>query len=171
MLAVIGMLVWPAAIAFRHGYRRGQIGIGIDELRAVMRAGMVVVVASALPAGFIGSSLNNEFTFYALLKLVVVAVPLAVLLSLAARAVVRQVLPRLQDQGRGLRNVVVVGSFEGAQQLSERIAQEPCGMRVVGVCLPTAELPRPVIVRAFRCSAPWPRWPTSSRPSAATRSR
>ena len=112
VLAVIGMLVWPAAIAFRHGYRRGQIGIGIDELRAVWRAGMVVVVASALPAGFIGNSLNDEFTFYALLKLVVVAVPLAVLLSLAARAVVRQMLPRLQDQGRGIRNVVVVGSFE-----------------------------------------------------------
>ena len=145
VLALVGMLVWPAAIALRHGYRRGQIGVGLDELRAVMRAGAVVVVASALPAGLIGTSLNNEFTFYALLKLVVVAVPLAVVLSLGARAVARQGLQRLQQQGRGIRNVVVVGSFEGAQQLSERIGQEPCGMRVVGVCLPTAELPRPVM--------------------------
>jgi exopolysaccharide biosynthesis polyprenyl glycosylphosphotransferase len=145
VIAIVGMLVWPAAIALRHGYGRGQIGVGLDELRAVMRAGMIVVVLSALPAGFVGSSFNNEFTFYALLKLVVVAVPLAVLLSLGARFLARATLSALQQRGRGIRNVVVVGSFEGAQQLSERIRQEPCGMRVVGACLPTAELPRPVV--------------------------
>ena len=99
VLALVGMLVWPAAIALRHGYRRGQIGVGLDELGAVMRAGAIVVVASALPAGLIGNSLNNEFTFYALLKLVVVAVPLAVVLSLGARAVARQVLHRLAAAG------------------------------------------------------------------------
>jgi len=168
VIGLIGMLVWPAAIALRHGYRRDQIGVGLDELRAVMRAGMVVVVATALPAGLIGTSLNNEFTFQALLKLVVVAVPFAVLLSLGTRFVARRIVQSLQQRGRGVRNVVVVGSSGAAQQLSERIRREPSGMKVVGVCLPTAELPRAVsggvpvlgtlaqvadVVRALGCDA------------------
>ena len=83
---------------------------------------------------------------YALLKLVVVSVPFAVVLSLIARFLARRVLFGLQARGRSLRNVVVVGSFEAAQQLSERIRREPhSGMKVVGVCLPSAELPRAVV--------------------------
>ena len=144
VLCLIGMVVWPGAIAIRHGYRRSEIGLGISELRAVMRAGIVVVFVSALPTGFVGAD-RGEFTLYALLKLVVVAVPVAIVLSLVVRVAVRRVLPSLQESGRGIRNVVVVGSFDGARQLSERIQKEPCGMRVVGVCLPSAELPRPLI--------------------------
>ena len=49
---LIGLVVWPAAIALCRGYRRNRIGIGFDEPGAVMRAGMLVVVAGALPAGF-----------------------------------------------------------------------------------------------------------------------
>lgn len=145
VIALIGMVIWPAAIGLRHGYRRRWVGVGLDELRAVMRAGTVVVVASALPTGFIAVP-RGEFTLYALLKLVVVAVPFAVLLSLLSRFVARRILHHVQSRGVSLRNVVVVGSFSAAQQLSERIRREPyCGMRVVGVCLPSSELPRPVI--------------------------
>ena len=144
VLGLIGLIVWPAAIGLRHGYRRREIGVGLGELRAVMRAGTVLVVASALPTGFVAVP-RGEFTLYALLKLVVVAALFAVTLSLGGRFVARRVLHYLQKTGRGVRNVVVVGGFEAAQQLSERIRREPCGMKVVGVCVPPVELPRPVI--------------------------
>ena len=40
----------------------------------------------------------------------------------------------------------MVGSFGAAQQLSERIQREPdAGMKVIGLCLPSSELPRPVV--------------------------
>ena len=52
LLCLVGLIVWPAAIAMCRGYRRNRIGIGFDEPGAVIRAGMVVVVAGALPAGF-----------------------------------------------------------------------------------------------------------------------
>ena len=78
VLWLIGMITWPAAVALRHGYRRAWIGVGLDELRAVMRAGTVVVVASALPSGVRRRSARRVI-LYALLKLVVVAVPFAVL--------------------------------------------------------------------------------------------
>lgn len=145
VLGLIGMLVWPVVIGVRHGYRRAWIGVGLDELRAVMRAGAAVVVLSALPAGFVAVP-RSEFILYALIKLVVVAVPCAVIASLAARFVARRVLHHLQKRGTSVRNVVVVGSYRAAKQLSERIRREPhSGMRVVGVCLPTGELPRRVI--------------------------
>ena len=75
LLCLVGLVVWPAAIAICRGYRRNRIGIGFDEPGAVVRAGMLVVVAGALPAGFMAvpsGALNPTgdltFTLYALLK-------------------------------------------------------------------------------------------------------
>jgi exopolysaccharide biosynthesis polyprenyl glycosylphosphotransferase len=153
LLCVVGLLVWPAAIAICRGYRRNRIGIGFDEPGAVIRAGMLVVVAGALPAGFMAVPTGAldptgtlTFTLYALLKLVATGIPFAVLLSLLVRFLARKGLHFLQSRGHCLRHVVVVGSFRGAQQLSKRIQGEPdAGMKVVGVCLPSSELPMPVI--------------------------
>jgi exopolysaccharide biosynthesis polyprenyl glycosylphosphotransferase len=145
LLCLVGLMTWPAAIALCRGYRRNRIGIGFDEPRAVMRAGMLVVVAGALPAGFMAVP-TGALTLYALLKLVVTGTPFAVLLSLAVRFFARKILHYLQRHGRSLRHVLVVGSFGAAQQLSERIQREPdTGMRVIGLCLPSSELPRPVL--------------------------
>jgi exopolysaccharide biosynthesis polyprenyl glycosylphosphotransferase len=145
VLCLIGLAVWPAAIALRRGYRRDRIGVGFDELRAVMRAGSTVVVAGALPVGFMAIP-TGESTMYALLKLVVCSVPLAVVFSLAARFLARKVLHSFQRNGRNLRHIVVAGSFAAVQQLTERIQREPYGgMKVVGSCLPAEELPRPVV--------------------------
>ena len=151
MLCLVSLVVWPAAIALCRGYRRNRIGVGFDEPGAVMRAGMLVVVAVAIPAGFMAvpaGSLDPDgaLTLYALLKLVATGTPFAVLLSLLVRFFARRILHFLQRQGRSLRHVLVVGSFGAAQQLSERIQREPdTGMEVIGLCLPSAELPRPVV--------------------------
>jgi exopolysaccharide biosynthesis polyprenyl glycosylphosphotransferase len=153
LLCLVGLVVWPVAIALCRGYRRNRIGVGVDEPRAVMRAGLMVVVAVALPAGFMAVPTGTldpngalTVTLYALLKLVATGIPLAVLLSLVVRFLARKVLQVLHSQARGLRHVLVAGSFGAAQQLSERIQREPnAGMKVVGLCLPTSELPRPVV--------------------------
>jgi hypothetical protein len=54
LLCVIGLLFWPTAIAFCRGYRRARIGVGFDEFRVVMLAGIVIIAASSVPAGFFG---------------------------------------------------------------------------------------------------------------------
>ncbi len=75
-----------------------------------------------------------------------VGAPIAVVLSLSARFLARRLLHRLQKQGRGMRHIVVAGSSAAAQQLTERIQREPHGgMKVIGLCLPAEELPRPVV--------------------------
>jgi exopolysaccharide biosynthesis polyprenyl glycosylphosphotransferase len=153
LLCLVGLMVWPAAIAICRGYRRNRIGIGFDEPGAVIRAGMLVVVAVALPAGFMAVPTGAldptgtlTFTLYALLKLVATGIPFAVLLSLLVRFFARKGLHLLQSRGHSLRHVVVVGSFSAAHQLSKRIQEEPdAGMRVIGVCLPSVELPMPAI--------------------------
>jgi exopolysaccharide biosynthesis polyprenyl glycosylphosphotransferase len=153
LLCLVGSIVWPAAIALCRGYRRNRIGIGFDEPGAVMRAGMVVVVACALPTGLMAVPTGTldptgspVLTMYALLKLVATGTPFAVLLSLMVRFLARKALHYLQRRGRSMRHVIVVGSFAAAQQLSERIQHEPdAGMKVVGLCLPASELPRPVV--------------------------
>ncbi len=156
LLYLVGLVLWPLAIAVCRGYRRNRIGVGFDEPGAVMRAGMLLVVACALPAGFMavptgalnstGAATLYALTLYALLKLVAVGTPFAVFLSLIVRFLARKLLHLLQRKGRSLRHVLVVGSFGAAQQLSERIQREPdAGMEVIGVCLPSSELPRPVV--------------------------
>jgi exopolysaccharide biosynthesis polyprenyl glycosylphosphotransferase len=151
LLCLVSLVVWPVAIALCRGYRRNRIGIGFDEPGAVIRAGMLVVVAGALPAGIMAVPTgaldpNGALTLYALLKLVATATPFAVLLSLLVRFFAHKVLHLLQRRGRSLRHVIVAGSFGAAQQLSERILREPdAGMKVIGVCLPSSELPRPVV--------------------------
>jgi len=153
MLTLIGLIVWPAAIALCRGYRRNRVGIGFDEPGAVIRAGMLIVVAVALPTGFMAVPTGAldptgalTLTLYALLKLVATGIPFAVLLSLVVRLVARKGLHLLQSRGRSLRHVVVVGSSSAAQELSKRIQAEPdAGMKVIGVCLPSSEMPMPVI--------------------------
>jgi exopolysaccharide biosynthesis polyprenyl glycosylphosphotransferase len=147
-LCLLGLFIWPISIALCRGYRRNRIGIGFDEPGAVMRAGMVVVVAVALPAGLMAvpAGTLDALKLYALLKLVATGAPFAVALSVLVRFVARKVLHFLQRRGRSLRNVLVVGSFAAAQQLSDRIQREPdAGMKIVGLCLPSSELPRPVL--------------------------
>ena len=176
LLCLIGLLFWPAAVGLSRGYRRTRIGVGFDEFRAVMLAGIVVVAACALPAGF--AALRNDALSpqlaiasprFALLGVAAVGVPIAVVVSLTARILARKVLHRLQRQGRNIRRVVVAGSAAAAHELIERIQREPhAGMKVVGLCLPSEELPRsaadeiPVlgnlgqvadVVRALGCDA------------------
>lgn len=138
LLGLIGALIWPAAIGLSRGYQRTGVGVGSDELRAVLRAAVAIVVAGAFPAGLLDQR--------ALLTLVVVATPMALACSLANRFVARKVLHAQQRSGRNVRNLIVVGSPAAAQQLRARLDREPhCGMKVIGVCLPGFDMDREVV--------------------------
>jgi exopolysaccharide biosynthesis polyprenyl glycosylphosphotransferase len=152
LLCLIGLFLWPSAIGASRGYHRARIGIASDEFRAVLLAGSVGVVACALPAAFLvirNAALSPDFgmasPLFALLSALVVGTPIAVVTSLLARVFARTILRRLQRQGRSYRHVVVAGSSAAAQQLIQRIQREPnAGMKIIGLCLPSEELARPV---------------------------
>lgn len=139
LLSLIGAVVWPLAVAAMKGYQRRAVGVGSDELHAVLRAWVAVVVAGAVCAELVPALMETERD--ALLKLAVTGTPFAVVLSIGGRFAARKFLHRQQRAGRLVRRVVVAGSAVAASQLIQRLANESeCGMTVVGVCVPDAEL-------------------------------
>lgn len=132
-LTILGAILWPLAILLMRGYDRSAIGVGSDELRAVLRAGVVVIVIGAFPAGWLQKQ--------TLITLLVVATPLALALSTSVRLIARRILHKHQRAGRNFRRILVAGSTPAVRELNNRIAKEPLGgMRVVGVCLPRSEV-------------------------------
>ena len=139
VLSAIGAVVWPVVVAAMKGYQRRAVGVGSDEVRAVLRAWVAVVVVGAVSAELVPSLTETERD--ALLKLAVTGTPFAVLLSVGGRFLARRYLHHQQRGGRLVRRVVVVGSAAAAKSLIGRLADESaCGMAVVGVCVPDAEL-------------------------------
>ncbi|GAA1833062.1 sugar transferase [Microlunatus capsulatus] len=128
-------LAWPLAIAISRGYERSNIGVGDDEMRAVMRAVVFAVAVGAVPAA-ITESLGVVATS-------VIAVPLAGLGSIAVRFAARKNLHRQQRAGRNVRRVIVVGSAYATADLTEVLTREPhAGMNVIGVCVPRSDVSR-----------------------------
>ncbi|MET1007584.1 MAG: sugar transferase, partial [Propionibacteriaceae bacterium] len=157
----VGALVWPAAVALVRGYERSRVGIGGDEMRALLRAALLIVSACAIPAGLFG--------WNRLLTAAVVTAPIAVLGSLAVRFATRKRLHAQQRRGLHVRKVAVVGSVAAAADLSRILEQDVnCGMQVAGVCVPGTEVAAartlgltvlgdleqvPAAVREFGCDA------------------
>ena len=133
---VIGAAVaWPLAIAISRGYERGKIGVGGDEMHAVGRALILAIAVSAVPCAITGQ--------YGVVAVSGIAVPIAAAASIGVRFVARKNLHRRQRAGRDVRRVIVVGSAFAAADLTQMLTAEPhCGMKVIGVCVPKADVAR-----------------------------
>lgn len=131
---VLGAAVaWPLVIGASRGYERSTIGVGSDELRAILRGGILAIAAGAVP-----SALTDR---YGVVALCVMAVPLAGLASLSVRYVARKRLHVQQKAGKNVRRVIVVGSAYAAANLNAILSREPhCGMTVIGVCVRRTDL-------------------------------
>jgi exopolysaccharide biosynthesis polyprenyl glycosylphosphotransferase len=132
VLALGAALAWPIAVGLSRGYERSKIGLGSDEMRAVLRA-----MVFALAAGAVTGALTHN---YGVVALCVTATPIAALISLAVRLVARADLHRQQRAGLKVRRVVVVGSAYTAADLHSVLTREPhSGMNVIGVCVPSED--------------------------------
>ena len=128
-------VLWPLAVAISRGYERAKIGVGGDEMRAVLRAMTLAIAAGAVPSAVSGR--------YGVVALCVMATPMAGLASLGFRFLAREQLHRQQRAGRNVRRVIVIGSAYTAFDLHVVLTREKhCGMKVVGVCVPPAEVSR-----------------------------
>ena len=135
VLVLGAALAWPLATAMSHGYKRSNIGVGGDELRAVLHAVVVSIAAIAVPSAVVDK--------YGVVALSVSAIPVAGALSLLARFGLRRHLHREQRSGRNLRRVVLVGSATATADLNEVLRREHNhGIGVIGVCVPRAEVSR-----------------------------
>jgi exopolysaccharide biosynthesis polyprenyl glycosylphosphotransferase len=128
-------VAWPLAIAVSRGYERGKIGVGGDELHAVGRALILAIAVGAIPCAITGQ--------YGVVAVSGIATPIAAAGSTLVRFVARKSLHRRQRGGRDVRRVIVVGGAFAAADLATMLTAEPhCGMKVVGVCVPRADVAR-----------------------------
>ncbi|HEY5822684.1 MAG TPA: sugar transferase [Propionibacteriaceae bacterium] len=137
-ILILGAAVaWPIAVAMSRGYERTNIGVGDDEMRAVLRAMILSIAAGAVPSAVTSNP--------GLVNVCVVATPIAGLGSLVVRFLVRKYLHRQQHDGKNVRRVIVVGSAYAAADLTSVLTREPhCGMKVIGACVPRTDLSQAV---------------------------
>jgi exopolysaccharide biosynthesis polyprenyl glycosylphosphotransferase len=121
-------VAWLAIVASLDGYATGVIGIGSDEFRRILNAGLILTAAVAIVSYAAKADLARGY--------VVVAFPLLTGMDLCARYALRKRLHRARNLGNGMQKVVVVGYPDVAAEIITQLRRETHhGLSVVAACL------------------------------------
>ncbi len=127
--SVIFPLLWVLALAAHRVYEPRFLGTGAEEYRRVLNGGMHLAAIIAIVAYATKTDVARGY--------VALAVPLAVLLDLVGRHLLRTRLHALRVQGKAMQRVVAVGHAGDVVRLVDHLKREPFhGLEVVGACLP-----------------------------------
>jgi exopolysaccharide biosynthesis polyprenyl glycosylphosphotransferase len=131
-LAVALPVVWIFSIATVRAYEPRFFGVGSDEFRRVLNAGLFLTAAVAN----LSYVTKAEFARgYALVTL-----PLMIFLDLAGRYALRKRLHRLRAQGRCMRRCVAAGHRGAVTELIRELRRSPHhGISIVAACLPAED--------------------------------
>ncbi|SNS90583.1 Undecaprenyl-phosphate galactose phosphotransferase, WbaP/exopolysaccharide biosynthesis polyprenyl glycosylphosphotransferase [Geodermatophilus saharensis] len=122
-------VVWLGAMLAARAYEQRYLWVGPEEFRRVFSA-------AALLLATVGT-VSWAFKLEVARSFVVVALPLATLLTLATRLVLRLRLYSGRAHGRHVQTTVLVGHRSGVAALSAQLEREARhGYRVIGCCLP-----------------------------------
>jgi exopolysaccharide biosynthesis polyprenyl glycosylphosphotransferase len=122
-------VAWSAAMLVARSYEQRFLWAGAEEFRRVLLAAVVLLAT----VGTVSWALRLEVAR----GFVVVAIPLATVLTLATRYLVRSWLHRQRTRGRFLQTTLLVGHSGGVEALHRQIDRERYqGYDVVGACLP-----------------------------------
>jgi exopolysaccharide biosynthesis polyprenyl glycosylphosphotransferase len=128
LISLLLPLLWPAAVALSGGYDSRFIGVGSDEFRRVVNAGVFMTAAVAVLAYAAKVDLARGY--------VVIALPSVTALDLLARFTLRKRLHKLRQLGRCMRRVVVVGHSDVVAGLTALLREETYhGLSVVAACV------------------------------------
>ncbi|WP_271220131.1 sugar transferase [Streptosporangium carneum] len=129
MLSAALPLVWVCAIRVNRAYEPRLIGLGAEEFQRIFQCGFTLTAALAIGAYVTKTDVARGY--------VVLAVPLATVVTILARYGLRRSLHRRRAAGACMRRVVAVGHRAAIVDLVRRFRREPYhGMEVVGVCMP-----------------------------------
>ncbi|MGY1805895.1 sugar transferase [Blastococcus sp. SYSU D00669] len=134
-IALLLPLVWVAAMLVARSYEQRFLWIGAEEFRRVFAAAVMLLATVGTVSWAFKLDVARGF--------VVMALPLATVLTLAQRYVRRQRLHRQRAHGRFQQTTLLVGHRSGVGALDEQLDREAYhGYRVIGCCLP-ADQQRP----------------------------
>lgn len=130
--AIVMPALWVAMVALFDGYEPRVLGLGSEEFQQVLRA----LVAATAVLGFVSYAFKLEVAR----GYVVLALPLATLLTLVGRYAARKWLHRRRMNGAYLHSVVAVGAEQAVVDLVTRLRHDRySGMQVVGACLSSGD--------------------------------
>ena len=121
-------LLWWATLAIAGGYESRFIGVGSDEFRRVLNAGLSLTGGVAI--------LCYAFKYDLARSYVAIALPAATVLDLMARYWLRKGLHRQRGTGACMQRVVAVGHAPAVADLVAELRRDSYhGLSVVGACL------------------------------------
>lgn len=120
-------LLWLLSLALAGAYDSRFIGVGSDEFRRVLNAGICATAVVAVLAYATKTDVARGY--------VIVALPSMTALDLLARFRLRKHLHRRRSQGRCMHRVVVVGHADVVGELTAMLRRESYhGLSVVAAC-------------------------------------
>ena len=121
-------LVWGATVRLCGAYDPKLIGVGSDEFRRVLNAGVCLTAAVAIASYVARFDLARTY--------VAIALPTATVLDLFARYWLRKRLHAQRARGFGMQRVVAVGHPNSVASLISELGRwHSHGLSVVGACL------------------------------------
>nr|WP_246406464.1 sugar transferase [Modestobacter versicolor] len=128
---LVGVLpaLWVLAMLVARSYEERFLWVGADEFHRVFGAAIALLATVGTISWAFRVELARGF--------VVVALPLATVLTLVQRYGQRKWLHRRRERGQFLQTAIIVGHRNGVVALHEQIDREAYhGYRVIGCCLP-----------------------------------
>lgn len=120
--------LWVASVGIAGGYDPRFIGVGPDEFRRVLNAGVFLTATVAVVSYAAKADLARGY--------VVVALPSLTMFDLLTRFAIRKRLHRRRRLGHFMRKVVVVGHASIVGELATMLRRESYhGLSVVAACL------------------------------------
>ncbi|WP_245598434.1 sugar transferase [Glycomyces arizonensis] len=130
-LGLIAMpAVWLAVLGLSRAFESRYLFVGTEEYQRVVQAAVALTAAVAVVS--YGLELPTSRVF------VLIAIPTAASVSIAARFCCRKWLHRMRREGRCMKRVVLVGHESSVAALIVQLRREHYhGLGVVAACLPT----------------------------------
>ncbi len=121
-------LAWLGIVAMIDGYAPRVIGVGSDEFRRILNAGLILTASVAIVSYAAKADVARGY--------VVVALPSLTVINLVARYVLRKRLHKVRQLGDCMQRVVVVGYPDVVAEITMQLRREAYhGLSVVAACV------------------------------------
>jgi exopolysaccharide biosynthesis polyprenyl glycosylphosphotransferase len=131
-------VLWLIAVELAGGYDQRFVGVGPDEFRRVVNAGVCLTAVVAIFSYATKTELARGY--------IVAALPCMIIFDLTGRYLLRRRLHRQRARGACMRKVVVVGHLDVISELTAVLRRETYhGLSVVAACIVGAHHRDPVI--------------------------
>ncbi len=128
---------WLLILMLNRTHENRHLGLGSEEFKRVLSAGLLVVAVIAMVDFALKLDVARRY--------VVVAAPIAVLLDVSGRLILRRHLHRRRFRGEAMSRVIAVGPMSAVAHMTSQLRTEAYhGLQVVGACIVESRAdPRP----------------------------